>query len=238
VIRRAPSETRATFTIIPNVTINDTRLSWEALGLLTFLLSKPDNWIISPAHLVKQRFAGKHRVYKMLKELEDAGYIRTEDVRSGGKFAGVERVLYDVSHIEPPEPEPVKPEEVLMKRKPKAVDPLFEAIADACAIDTQRLTSSARGQLNRAVKELRDTAADAQSIAAAAKEYRKRFVDAALTPSALAKHYPALAPTQSAPQTQQRTPCEVCAGTGWEATDDDRTVVRCHHCAGAGFVGS
>jgi excinuclease UvrABC ATPase subunit len=236
-IRRAPSEVRATFTIIPNVSINDTRLSWEALGLLTFLLSKPDNWFISPAHLVKQRVAGKHRVYKMLKELEDFGYIRVEDVRQSGQFAGVDRVVYDMSRMEPPQPEPVKPEELLMKRKPKTVDPLFDAIAEACSIDPGRLTSSARGQINKAVKELRDTAADAQSVAAAAKEYRKRFPDAALTPSALAKHYPALAPTLSAPREQKRTPCEPCSGTGWQSTDDERTVVRCASCAGAGFLG-
>jgi hypothetical protein len=32
------------FTVIPNEIMNDERLSFEALGLLGFLLSRPDNW--------------------------------------------------------------------------------------------------------------------------------------------------------------------------------------------------
>jgi len=32
------------FTVVPNEPVNDTRLSFEALGLLTYLLSRPDNW--------------------------------------------------------------------------------------------------------------------------------------------------------------------------------------------------
>ena len=37
-------EKRKRFTIISNVPIEDARLSWEALGVLCWLLSKPDGW--------------------------------------------------------------------------------------------------------------------------------------------------------------------------------------------------
>ena len=118
-IRRASSEVRHTYTIIPNATINDEDLSWEALGLLVFLLSKPDHWVISPTHLVKQRGSGRQRVYKILHELEEAGYVVPSPVREGGRFAGVERVVYDVSRKREVPDEPPK------KRKTRKADPLF-----------------------------------------------------------------------------------------------------------------
>ena len=39
------------FTTIPNEPIIDEGLSFEALGLLTYLLSRPDNWRVCVEHL-------------------------------------------------------------------------------------------------------------------------------------------------------------------------------------------
>ena len=242
-IRRAPSEVRRTFTLIPNVTINDERLSWEATGLLIYLLSKPDHWVISPSHLMNQRSAGRHRIYKILKELEDAGYIRSEGVRDGGRFSGVDRVLYDMSDSisESPKPEPA-PEPVAKKaprqRKP---DLLFEAVIEACGIDASRMTASARGSINRAVKELREAGADPESIMPAARNYQSRYANAALTPAALAKHYPALATLSAtapaAKQDETRKPCPDCERSGWITEDiESKTVVQCGRCDGRGFL--
>jgi len=237
-IRRAPSEVRTTFTIIPNVTINDDRLSWEAIGLLTFLLSKPDNWIISPAHLMKQRGAGRHRIYKVLNELEEAGYIRSEKVRDEGKFAGFDRVLYDVSNNLTVKEEPVVvPERV--KSKERKPDLLFESIIEVCHIDATRLTPSARGSINRAVKELREVGADPEMVLKAADEYRQRYATLTLTPPALAKHFPALMVVQKntvAPKPKSKVnDCNTCRGTGWCDDPDDYTVVvRCVECQGVG----
>jgi hypothetical protein len=239
-IRRAPSEVRTTFTIIPNVTINDDRLSWEAIGLLTFLLSKPDNWIISPTHLMKQRGAGRHRIYKVLNELEEAGYIRSEKVRDEGKFAGFDRVLYDVSNNakveEDVEPEPERSQRIV--RKP---DPLFESVLEVCYLDATRLTPSARGSINRAVKELREVGADSEMVLRAADEYRQRYATLTLTPPALAKHFPSLMVktknTVAAKPKNDERHCSACRGTGWcDSEDDDKTVLRCIECQGVGSV--
>ena len=96
VIRRAPSDARASWTLLPNVTLEDGSLSWDALGLLTYLLSKPDHWTISTAHLAKQRSAGRDKIRRLLGELEDAGYLTKEVKRDGGQFSGLEMVLHDV----------------------------------------------------------------------------------------------------------------------------------------------
>lgn len=71
-------------------------LSYEALGLLMFLLSKPDDWKIVPETLCRVG-CGKNRVYKLLNELRDAGYIvqeRTEAAHDKPPVWG-ERVVHE-----------------------------------------------------------------------------------------------------------------------------------------------
>lgn len=58
------------------------------MGMLSYLLSKPDNWSVSPSHLAKvthgtNKKTGRDGVYSILKELKCAGYIRTQKHSSG-----------------------------------------------------------------------------------------------------------------------------------------------------------
>jgi len=97
-IRRAPREEG--FTVLQNDTLEDDRLSWEAIGLLSFLLSKPDDWTVSKQHLISCRDAGDHKIKRILGELQDAGYLarqRTQDEE--GKFVW-ESVVYDTPQRE------------------------------------------------------------------------------------------------------------------------------------------
>jgi len=101
VIRRSPSVTRQSFTIMPNVTLNDNRMSWEAKGMLAYLISKPDNWVIMVNHLVKESpKAKKEKVLAILSELESLGYITNNGQRINdekGQFSHVERVVHEVA---------------------------------------------------------------------------------------------------------------------------------------------
>lgn len=59
----------------------DKRLGWAARGLLIYLLGKPDNWRVSvPALIAETNGAGfktgRDGVYRILKELAGAGYVR------------------------------------------------------------------------------------------------------------------------------------------------------------------
>lgn len=63
------------FTVLPDEALNDERLSWKARGLLAFLLSKPDHWRTTSAHLAKVAPDGRDAVRAGLTELEDAGYL-------------------------------------------------------------------------------------------------------------------------------------------------------------------
>ena len=76
-------------------------------------------------------------------------------------------------------------------------DPLWDAVMDACGVKSEDLTKSARGGYNKAVSELRNVGADPADIPTRARNYRRAYPNAALTPTALAKHWAALANTTS-----------------------------------------
>lgn len=85
------------FSIVPNATLNDT-LSWEAIGLLAYLCSKPDDWEVCVKQLVNQSKkcrhpSGRDKTYRILNELQAAGYLRKVKARTGGRFTGVEYVV-------------------------------------------------------------------------------------------------------------------------------------------------
>jgi hypothetical protein len=73
--------------------------------------------------------------------------------------------------------------------KPRAPDPIWDALTAVCGIDTRQLTSTARGATNKAVAELRAVDATPDQIKARASSYRRTYPNAALTPSALVKHW-------------------------------------------------
>ena len=90
---RAPHESG--FTIIDNHPLRDGRLSLAARGLLSTLLSLPDDWQFSEAGLIKILPDGRRRVHGAIAELEQAGYI----VRSGQQRDGKGRLLSQIWDI-------------------------------------------------------------------------------------------------------------------------------------------
>lgn len=67
------------FTMICNQVYTDNQLSFQAMGMLSYLLSKPDDWEIRVAHLEKvtsgsAKKTGRDGVYKILKELIERGF--------------------------------------------------------------------------------------------------------------------------------------------------------------------
>lgn len=72
------------------------------------------------------------------------------------------------------------------------VDPLWDAVMDASGVEG-KIPRSARGAYNRAVAELREVGATPDDVAARAARYRAEWPQAALTPSALSRHWGELA---------------------------------------------
>ena len=84
------------FVMIDRRIFENDGLSLKAKGLLGYLLSRPDNWTICMADLVKRTKDGKDSVNSALDELIESGYVvKTEQQRESGKFSTCEYVVYE-----------------------------------------------------------------------------------------------------------------------------------------------
>ena len=88
----------ANFTVVPNAVINDERLSLESMGLLTYLLSRPDNWHVNVQQLAKHWHIGKNKAYALVISLIESGYITRGQRRTEGnrQFNAVEYTVHDM----------------------------------------------------------------------------------------------------------------------------------------------
>lgn len=86
-----------------NAMIRDNRLSFEARGVLAYILSYPPNWRFSQEWLCEKAKLGKHRSYRIINELRAFGYCqRAQQRRSDGTLGPYEYVFTD-------EPEALEP---------------------------------------------------------------------------------------------------------------------------------
>ena len=84
--------------------LRDTGLSLKSKGLLSMMLSLPEDWNYTTRGLAKICKEGTDSIGSALKELERAGYIVRNRLRdSKGKIVDVEYVIYETPH--PPEPD-------------------------------------------------------------------------------------------------------------------------------------
>ncbi len=108
------------FVILDKQFLQDPSLSCRAKGLLSYLLSKPDDWEIHLSELSEHFSDGKDSIRSGIDELERAGYIKKERVRSkNGKFAGVRYYVFETPELSDVEPQTDLPHTV----SPEPVNP-------------------------------------------------------------------------------------------------------------------
>ena len=79
---------REPFTVLYKSALRDTRLSFEMLGFLTYMLDKPPDWEFTISGMAKERGVGLAQVRRLVGLLEKAGYLLREQAHDdGGKFA-------------------------------------------------------------------------------------------------------------------------------------------------------
>ncbi|HKI62006.1 MAG TPA: hypothetical protein VKA31_06910 [Mariprofundaceae bacterium] len=84
------------FLNLPNALAQDFALSWEARGLLVYILSLPENWETYITELSNRSPAGYAKNKRIITELEAAGYIVRSQIRGKkGRFVGWEWDAYD-----------------------------------------------------------------------------------------------------------------------------------------------
>jgi hypothetical protein len=81
---------RSNFTVLDNNVIRDDRLSWKALGILTYLLSLPPDFKLYLKKLGSLRPSGRDSTRTGLVELQECGYLKIEKIRDdeSGRFLG------------------------------------------------------------------------------------------------------------------------------------------------------
>lgn len=77
------------FTVLPNAVLRDTSLSFKARGILTLMLSMPEDWVTYQTWIENQGKEGVEAIRSGIKELEEHGYLRREIIRNRGCAAGM-----------------------------------------------------------------------------------------------------------------------------------------------------
>lgn len=90
------------FTVIRNAIFRDNKLSAKAKGVACEMLSLPPTWNFSIRGLVTRFSDGEASIRSALTELENAGYLRREQVREDGKFSHSVYIVTDVLKPEKP----------------------------------------------------------------------------------------------------------------------------------------
>lgn len=84
------------YTVLSNYHFREKAMSLKAKGLLSLMLSLPEDWDYSAAGLVTLSKDGKDSVNAALKELEKFGYLRrTQAIDESGKFSGYNYEIFE-----------------------------------------------------------------------------------------------------------------------------------------------
>jgi len=93
------------YSIISNEILKRKDLSLKAKGLMSLILSLPDDWDLNVNGLVKIVKESKNTLYSILKELNGFGYVeRNRITDSSGKVLKWELIVYENPHTKKPEP--------------------------------------------------------------------------------------------------------------------------------------
>ena len=106
------------YTVMSNYHLKDKRLTLKAKGLLSQMLSLPDDWDYTLSGLAKINKESKDAIRTAINELEDAGYVfRRQIVLPNGKFGGNDYTIYE-------RPRPVSPSSAIpLSENPPTVIP-------------------------------------------------------------------------------------------------------------------
>lgn len=115
---------RKGYTVVTNTLAQDRSLSWEARGVMLYLLSHADDWELRPVDL--EQCCGRDKVYKILAELIKHRYICREDVRDKlGKRITVAYVIYEEPYPDSPDlakPDLAKPDSTKYRENQQSKD--------------------------------------------------------------------------------------------------------------------
>ena len=88
-------EKKENYVVLDKGFLNDKRLSWQAKGLLAYMLSMPNDWVFRIDDLKKRSTNGRDSTKNIIKELQEHGYIVKEQTREQGKFSNNQYIVLE-----------------------------------------------------------------------------------------------------------------------------------------------
>ena len=148
------------YTVMSNCHLRDTSLTLKAKGLLSMMLSLPDEWNYTTRGLAAICKEGVDAIGKALKELENAGYIVRRQLRgAGGKISDTEYVIYEQPQQRPQpdtdNPDTGKPDTDL----PDTENPYLDN-PDTVKPDTTQPDTENRAELNKDISSKEKSSTD------------------------------------------------------------------------------
>lgn len=109
-IRRAEHSAENRYFLHSRQQAQDRGISYEASGLLSYLLSKPSDWVVQPKDLQRTK-AGRDKVYGLLNELIDARYLHREIIKDEKQIVrGIEYTVFEEPYPLPENPDTDSPD--------------------------------------------------------------------------------------------------------------------------------
>jgi len=87
------------YTVMSNYHLRDKNLSFKAKGLLSFMLSLPEDWDYSLNGLVAVSKESKKAIRSIINELRENGYLVTEQTRGEKGYYKYNYIIYEEPHI-------------------------------------------------------------------------------------------------------------------------------------------
>mgnify|MGYP005878145325 CR=1 FL=1 len=127
------------YTVMANHHLRNTKLSLKAKGLLSLMLSLPEDWDYTTKGLAKICKDGVDGITAQLKELEQYGYLIRHRIRdTGGRIVDMEYIIYERPHTASPDTEKpymVKPDMALPRPETPAQINIDKRITDESNTD-------------------------------------------------------------------------------------------------------
>ena len=87
------------YTVMSNYHLRDKNLSYKAKGLLSFMLSLPENWDYSLTGLCSVSKESRDGIRSILKELQEYHYLEIEKVRGEKGYFEYNYLIYEIPHF-------------------------------------------------------------------------------------------------------------------------------------------
>ena len=137
------------YTVLDNEMLRNPNLSLKAKGLMSYMLSRPPNWVFTVQGLSVSCKDGPDSVRSAVQELEKAGYVVRKRKREKGKYKEVEYEIYEkpIQEI----PAQVEPQKAKPSKKKEPIPNIDEVNTDIPNIDGNNQSIN-HGQMERSVQ--------------------------------------------------------------------------------------